>query len=239
MSALKDLTGQKFGRLTVVSRAPNQGRYVCWNCICDCGNNFTTRAASLISGRTQSCGCLYKESRPKPKDLIGQRFGKLVVLDLLPERKNQRVMWKCQCDCGGMTIASTHDLKNGSRVSCGCRGRSAGETIIETLLIENQINFKCEFQFDDLFTSFNNKAKFDFAILDKTNNVIRLIEYDGEQHFRESDFFKGSLKQRQKYDAIKNEYALSHNIPLVRIPYWEIKNITLELLMGDTYLIKE
>lgn len=37
---------------------------------------------------------------------------------------------------------------------------------------------------------------------------------------------------------IKNEYALSHNIPLVRIPYWKRNSITLETIMGDQYLIK-
>lgn len=34
-------------------------------------------------------------------------------------------------------------------------------------------------------------------------------------------------------DKVKNEYALSHGIPLVRIPYWERDNITLEMLFGD------
>ena len=47
-----------------------------------------------------------------------------------------------------------------------------------------------------------------------------------------------TLEQRQERDRIKNEYALSHNIPLVRIPYWERDNITLEMIMGDQYLIK-
>lgn len=41
----------------------------------------------------------------------------------------------------------------------------------------------------------------------------------------------------KKSDKIKNNYALSHNIPLVRIPYWEIKNITLDMLLEDKYLI--
>lgn len=39
-------------------------------------------------------------------------------------------------------------------------------------------------------------------------------------------------------DKIKNEYALSHNIPLVRIPYKERDHITLEMIMGDKYLVK-
>lgn len=43
----------------------------------------------------------------------------------------------------------------------------------------------------------------------------------------------------KRRDNEKNEYALSHNIPLVRIPYWERDNITLDMLLGDQYLISK
>ena len=45
------------------------------------------------------------------------------------------------------------------------------------------------------------------------------------------------IKQKQN-DEIKNKYALSHNIPLIRIPYSEKMNISLNLIFGDKYLIK-
>jgi len=47
------------------------------------------------------------------------------------------------------------------------------------------------------------------------------------------------LDQTKLSDKEKNEYALSNNIPLVRIPYWERDNITLEMIMGDKYLVRE
>lgn len=51
--------------------------------------------------------------------------------------------------------------------------------------------------------------------------------------------FKGNFKERQEYDKIKNKYALEHNIPLVRIPYWEQKNITLNMLLyDDNFIVK-
>ena len=53
-----DKTGQRFGLLTVVSRAANQGKIVAWNCVCDCGKSTVVRAASLQSGNTKSCGHL-------------------------------------------------------------------------------------------------------------------------------------------------------------------------------------
>lgn len=57
-----DLTGQKYGRLTVLDRGPDRVRksgrkIVQWNCICDCGNKIVVSASDLRSGHTQSCGC--------------------------------------------------------------------------------------------------------------------------------------------------------------------------------------
>lgn len=52
-------------------------------------------------------------------DLIGKRFGKLVVIWNMPS-ENQQKMWKCLCDCGGIKITSTKMLNSGQCVTCGC-----------------------------------------------------------------------------------------------------------------------
>lgn len=58
-----NLVGQKFGRLTVVSRGENTVQGVAqWNCICECGGTAFARTASLRNGNTQSCGCLHRET---------------------------------------------------------------------------------------------------------------------------------------------------------------------------------
>lgn len=59
-----DLTGQRFGRLTILSSAPSINRKTHWNCVCECGQLITTRADSLIEGNTQSCGCLRTDRCP-------------------------------------------------------------------------------------------------------------------------------------------------------------------------------
>ena len=56
-----DLTGQRFGRLTVIERAENIGKKTMWKCRCDCGNEKIIRADDLKSGRSKSCGCYNKE----------------------------------------------------------------------------------------------------------------------------------------------------------------------------------
>ena len=62
--SLHDLTGLKFGNLTVVSRAKSSDgeiKVVMWNCICDCGKSTIVRANDLRSGNTKSCGCIKGE----------------------------------------------------------------------------------------------------------------------------------------------------------------------------------
>jgi hypothetical protein len=70
MGKLKDLTGQKFGKLTVIKRGDNyitpSGKPVTmWLCNCECDNEITTAGYSLTSGKTASCGCFGKEQRLK------------------------------------------------------------------------------------------------------------------------------------------------------------------------------
>lgn len=59
----RDLTGQKFGRLTVVSHVGwTPGAHSTWACVCDCGTNHTAIGNALKSGTTKSCGCLKRET---------------------------------------------------------------------------------------------------------------------------------------------------------------------------------
>lgn len=59
---INDLTGQKFGRLTVIKEiGQKEGRYI-WECKCDCGNTHIVEGNLLVSGRTRSCGCLKHET---------------------------------------------------------------------------------------------------------------------------------------------------------------------------------
>ena len=58
--------------------------------------------------------------------------------------------------------------------------------------------------------------RFDFAILDDENNVICLLEYQGEQHFLDGEFGK---QQREITDPMKRKYCKEHNIKLFEITY--------------------
>ena len=53
-------------------------------------------------------------------DLIGQRFGKVTVIEKVGRSKHKTILWRCLCDCGNMTTAQTSDLRMGKVKSCGC-----------------------------------------------------------------------------------------------------------------------
>ena len=57
-----DLTGGKYGRLTVKAKYKNSGRWTQWVCYCTCGRTIVVKTRDLRSGHTQSCGCLFKDN---------------------------------------------------------------------------------------------------------------------------------------------------------------------------------
>jgi len=67
-----DLTGQRFGRLTVIKRYTPKGQKVRWLCKCDCGNEKDIAAYELTSGNTKSCGCLQAEARHRRRNPEGR-----------------------------------------------------------------------------------------------------------------------------------------------------------------------
>ena len=54
------------------------------------------------------------------KDLTGQRFGKLTVVEYVGNAKDHHSLWRCKCDCGGECVVQGNNLKSGSTKTCGC-----------------------------------------------------------------------------------------------------------------------
>ena len=227
------LVGQKFGKLTVIKPTNERiNNSIVWECICDCGNKKNVPTHLLKSGHTKSCGCLVRKTQGI--DITNKRFGKLIALYPIDNKKRSTIIWHCVCDCGKECDVDGSNLRLGLTQSCGCIKSSIGESNIEKILKEHNISYIKEYTEPSL-----QLKRFDFAIINN-NKIIRLVEFDGEQHFNQN---RGtwqnheSLEIIQQRDKIKNEWAAAHNIPLVRIPYWERDNITLEILLGDKYLV--
>lgn len=124
--SLRDLTGETFHRLTVVSfdltSAPGFAK---WWCRCNCGNRSRHLACNLTSNVSKSCGCLQTESRSTARtlDITGQRFGRLLAQVRTDKKYRGCYLWECLCDCGITKTLSSSHLATGVVISCGCARR--------------------------------------------------------------------------------------------------------------------
>lgn len=119
---IEDITNQRFNKLLVLELDEIKNSCNYWKCLCDCGNTRIVRGDNLRSGHTKSCGCLHKEmlSQRNKIDLIGQRFGRLVVLEEAGRDKWGSTMWRCRCGCGAIKVVRGSSLRGGLTRSCGC-----------------------------------------------------------------------------------------------------------------------
>ena len=128
---LKDIAGQKFGRLIVVSLDGMRKNKSYWLCHCECGTQKVIGGQELRRKQTSSCGCLQREliSRRTLIDLTGQKFGRLTVVSLSPERtKGNNARWMCLCECGVQKVVGANGLKTGQTQSCGCLSAQQTQT---------------------------------------------------------------------------------------------------------------
>ena len=229
----ENIIGKKFNHLTVISKTERKsGGKILYKCLCDCGEQkeiFATRT-DLQTGHTQSCGCHRKKYN------IGDVINNRQIIQYIGNKYNDgHYYYKCKC----LLCNREYDILANTLIktfSCGCQ-KSIGEYNIIKILNQHNIKYIKEFSFPQ------SKLRYDFAILDENNDIIRLIEFDGEQHY-ETGVKNSGWNTFQKYqytlehDKIKNELSKQNEIPLVRIPYWERDNITLDLLFKDKYLVK-
>lgn len=118
-----DLTGQRFGSLTVIKKVEGSSsrtgdgtgnRDLRWVCLCDCGKYTIKRGNKLKAGISKQCEeCTRKQKGWK--DLTGMRFGRLTVLEYAGDKS-----WFCRCDCGNTATVRTGCLLSGDTKSCRC-----------------------------------------------------------------------------------------------------------------------
>ena len=123
MPKLIDETGNRYGRLLVLNRAPNKGTAVCWHCLCDCGNEKDIRANDLRTGKVVSCGCYQKQriTETKSKPLLpGEKYNKLTIIKRVENSDDNKTQYLCKCDCGNTIIVRRRCLIEGHTKSCGC-----------------------------------------------------------------------------------------------------------------------
>lgn len=106
---LDDLTGKRFGRLTVIKRAKNivytNGRNrVAWECLCDCGSVCIGTASVLKIGDKKSCGCYRSETTKRRSTKHGKRYERLYKVWLDMKKRCTNPNYKQYKDYGGRGI---------------------------------------------------------------------------------------------------------------------------------------
>lgn len=232
-----EMIGKKFGKLTVLSIAPKRedltNRCIRYQCQCECGNIIEVNGNSLRTGHTTSCGC--SRRGVNIKDLVGQRFGMLTVKQLAYIDAERRAVWKCQCDCGNIVDVSSHGLLSKSNTSCGCARRSSGEVKTENILSQMNCNYCTQYRITDC--KLKQTLPFDFAVFDNNNQLLALIEYQGDIHFKVTGGWNTEerLQEQQKRDEIKRTYCNQHNIKLIEIPYTDYDILDIDYLRKAIY----
>lgn len=241
MSKLIDLTGQHFGRWTVLEKGISDKHYnTKWKCQCECGTIREVAGTSLRKGTSTSCGCYKKENSKENNgkfiNEVGNRYGRLIVIAKDEEQsgKNHRAYWICKCDCGNIKSVSSKCLRDGKTKSCGCLV-SMGEENINKFL--NLYNIQYQSQYG--VTIKDKWYRYDFALFDKNKNIVCLLEYNGIQHYDNQHKHWGKdVSINQERDLIKKEYALNIlQIPLEIIRFDEDIETALNLILTKYNLL--
>lgn len=204
--------------------------------IVGCGYTYEVTPNHFLKGRR--CPKCWFKSKRKTNDEFVQEVYSLVGDEYLPISEYVSSRDKIELyhnECGKSYMVRPNEFLQGNR--CPNCKRSEGEVRISNILKIKGISFIEELSFDGFVGEYNVPYKYDFGVLSQENELLFLIEFDGEQHFRPVDFFGGQkgFESRQKNDRLKDEYAKFNNIPLLRIPYTEIDRVE-EII--DEYLSK-
>lgn len=129
----QDLQQKRFGKLVAISIVGvNNGGHSLWECVCDCGEIKNVSRCSLLGGYNKSCGC----GQGRRDNLVGKKFGKLLVQSFSHKTKNRALYWNCLCVCGAIKKIKANSLRHGDSSSCGCEqyGQARKEKFKQTCL---------------------------------------------------------------------------------------------------------
>lgn len=241
----RDLTGMKFGELTVVSlnktltdasynKFKSNKSTTCrkyWNCLCVCGNTCVVDTSSLTTGNTSTCGkCnnFYKWCMDNEKhEFITNYNYELNSDEIIDISSNTHKKYWFNCPNGlhePHLISICHITNMDVSVCKKCKNvKSKLEERTENILIKNNIRYEPQKEFNGLTGIKGRCLSYDFYLPDY--NV--LIECQGGQHEKPIGLFGGEVQflKQQVHDDRKKKYAIVNNIKLIEIWYYDKNSI--------------
>lgn len=193
-----------------------------------CGNEMKRALNSCLDNpyACKYCDTLKKNNMltvDEVQKTIDDRFGGTIKL-LQYNGQLEKNYYRCM-KCGKIFVQKQICLMQSNGCPTCDRFKSMGEQRIKRLLESYGIKYIEQYYVPDL-----PLQHFDFAVIDDDDNVLYFIEVQGEQHFKENDYFKTPLEVQQFRDNKKRKYCKEHNIPLYEILYFKSKFKNLEIL---------
>lgn len=255
-SRFKPHKGEKYGyweilEADVINPETHETNYIGRNifskCLCTYCNSTIQYIKNNQLKEKQKTNSACKHCAPRIRSeqsrtiQINDVFGKLTVI-ADGGYENQRHYSICKCQCGNTVRIKDNALKTGNNKSCGCI-TSKGEETIKDILIQNNFIFDHDIILPDFLKETGLRYRFDFIIYNDDGSIKCLIEYDGRQHYYGPDtnywgHTTDTLEVIQKRDSIKNNFCISHNYLLYRIPFTQLDNLTIHTLFNEKYLVK-
>lgn len=202
-----------------------------------CDHEWSTSPTHINNNLSGCPNCKNKNANQK-KRFTREEFinrlneyhqGRIITHDTY-EGERTELNFECTV-CGHKWKAPPKNIIRGNSGCPKCH-LSIGELRIKTYLENHDYHYIYEYSFPDCRNI--NPLSFDFAIFEN-DGLKCLIEFDGAQHFRNLDFFGGEdrLKEQQARDRIKDDYCMTNNIVLLRIPYTKLDKI--EIILDDFF----
>lgn len=203
---------------------------------CECGELFQTTWDMFMNNSKRQCNpcgqILNNLPSKKTNELFKKQVFELVGSEYNPMTEylfaKTHIMMKHNVCNYVYPVTPDQFLRERGCPKCSNAKNSKLSRAVEYWLEENELNFVREFKIEECR---NEKVlPFDFAIFDKNNSLILIVEVDGEQHFKPARFSKDKNLMLKKFneiqfrDNIKNKFCEDNAIPLLRIKYNEMRH---------------
>lgn len=206
--------------------------------LCPLHGEHKMRINNLINGKgcpdcvTMNNRTRFRLSPDEVEKRVNECGGHLLNKEDYINQYEKNLLIEC-FECGEPFLTSlVLFTQHGGQVCDNCKGtKSIGEKRIRYYLEDNKISFIPQKWFTDCRDI--NPLPFDFYLPDY--NII--IEFDGRQHFGETNYFTYSFVETKNHDEIKNNYCKANGIYLIRIPYWKIDKI--EQILDNELILHE
>lgn len=197
----------------------------CINITCPNGHTYNTSFEQFLNSgkRCRKCSGSNKYTIQDVK-----KYAKQYCYEILTNTyKDNKTHLSFKCPNNHLFLMRFDHFRAGTR--CPYCRESKGEKSIMKYLEENNINYIRQYRYENCKD--DKPLPFDFYL----PYYNTCIEYDGELHYKSIDFYGGQieLEKQKKRDNIKTQYCKDNNIKLIRIPYWEFKNI--EIILNEIY----